>query len=552
MGIEDEIRRIAATNAVEHGGSASLKAVLSRLLGSHPELRPRVKELIPLVRRIVEEVNALPLEEQEKMAQIREKKEAKRGLEPLPGAEGGVVMRMAPNPSGPLHIGHSRMAVLNDEYVKMYGGRLILRFEDTNPTKVDPEAYDMIAEDLEWLGVEVHEKVYQSDRMELYYRVAEEMIRRGCAYATTRSQEEIRESRRRGIPLPERNAPPEENMETWRRMLEGEFGEGEAVLIVKTDLSHPNPSVRDFVAFRILEREHPRTGTKYRVFPTYNFAVAVDDHYNGVTHVLRGKDHMVNTEKQRYVYRCMGWREPVFIHYGLVRIVGVNLKTSRIREGILRGEYSGWDDVRLGTLRALRSRGIRPEAIREYWLEVGLKDVDINFSWETLYAINRKIVDPVAPRIFFVPHPKEISIRGLGEARVTIPLHPSRDLGSRTITLPAEPRILVPSRDWDGLRIGEVARLKYLANVRKVSDSAAELVSREPGDVSALRGRIWQWAPSGDSIRGRILYPDGSVEGGAFEPYATKLTEKIVQMERVGFGVLYGRGGWLEARFAHR
>ncbi len=552
MGIEEEIRRIAATNAVEHGGRAELKAVLSRLLGSHPELRPRVREILPLVRRVVEEVNAMEPEEQKKLAMARERREEEKGLEPLPGAEGGVVMRMAPNPSGPLHIGHSRMAILNDEYVKMYGGRLILRFEDTNPYRVDPEAYEMIEEDLEWLGVEVHEKVYQSDRMELYYQVAEEMIRRGCAYATTRSQEKIQESRRTGVPLPERNESPEFSLDLWRGMLRGEYGEGGAVLIVKTDLSHPNPSVRDFVAFRILETEHPRTGSRYRVYPTYNFAVAVDDHFNGITHVLRGKDHMVNTEKQRYVYRCMGWREPVFIHYGLVRIVGVNLKTSRIREGILRGEYSGWDDVRLGTLRALRSRGIRPEAIREYWKGVGLKDVDINFSWETLYAINRKMVDPSTPRIFFVPEPLEVRILGMGKTSVEVPLHPSSSLGSRTIELPPEPTVLVPSGDWGRLEVGEVARLKYLANIRKRSEKEAEFVSREPGEVSRLRGRIWQWSPADSSIPGVVLMPDGSSLEGAFEPHSRTLVGALVQMERVGFGMLYDRGRHLEARFAHR
>ena len=168
------ILKYALQNAILHNGKANYKAVMGKIMAENPSLRPRAKELIGEVKKIVEEINSLSLEEQKKeLEEIapelleRKKKEEKKELEDLPKVHGSVRMRLAPSPSGPMHIGQSRMAILNDEYVKKYGGKLFLRIEDTNPHNILPEAYDMIPEDLEWLGVKVHEIVIQSDRFEL-------------------------------------------------------------------------------------------------------------------------------------------------------------------------------------------------------------------------------------------------------------------------------------------------------------------------------------------------------------------------------------------------
>ena len=177
---EQTIRIHAAHNALQHGGEANPKSVLGKLMGEVPELRGQAKELIPKVNEIVAEINQLGIDGQrsllEKMAPelLVEKKAEQReaALPDLPNVKGEVVVRFAPGPSGPLHIGHTRAAILNDEYVKRYGGKFILRLEDTNPTKIDKAAYEMIPEDLEYLGVEVHEVVNQSDRFDLYYEYA--------------------------------------------------------------------------------------------------------------------------------------------------------------------------------------------------------------------------------------------------------------------------------------------------------------------------------------------------------------------------------------------
>ena len=174
--LREIILKYALQNAILHDGKANYKAVMGKIMAENPSLRSRAKELIPQVKRMVEEANSLNIEEQrrrlEKIAPElleRKKKEEKKELEDLPDVHGEVRMRLAPSPSGPMHLGQSRMAILNDEYVKRYGGVLFLRIEDTNPHNILPEAYDMIPEDLEWLGVKIHEIVIQSDRIPMYY-----------------------------------------------------------------------------------------------------------------------------------------------------------------------------------------------------------------------------------------------------------------------------------------------------------------------------------------------------------------------------------------------
>ncbi len=372
-------RKLALLNAANYSGKASDKAVLSKLLADHKELRPQVRDLMPLVKQAVDEVNALsPEKQQEALAAefpetlVREeKKEKERTLPPLANVKGKVVMRFAPGPSGPLHLGHTRAAILNDEYSRMCKGDLILRIEDTDPDRVLPEAYEMIREDLDWLGVRSTSTVIQSDRFPLYYDVAKRLLEMGAAYICLCAPEDWRKLKQESRPCPHRGAPPEKNLELWDMMLSHAFAPEKASLVVKTDLSHPDPAIRDFVAMRVVDTPHPRTGTKYCVYPLMNFSVTVDDHLLGLTHVLRGKDHQKNTWRQAYLFGYLKWPVPEYIHYGRISIEDAVLSKSEIDRGVKAGEYSGWDDVRLGTIKALAKRGIRPEAIRSFWVDVG-------------------------------------------------------------------------------------------------------------------------------------------------------------------------------------
>lgn len=537
--IEDTIRKYALQNAVFFKGTANPKAIVGKVLGECPDLRSRSAEIMQIADSVVSEVNAMGLDAQKAELSkidpdmmVREKKERKHDLPELPGAEKGVVMRIAPGPSGPLHIGHSRVSVLNDEYVKRYGGKLINRFEDTNPEKIDPQAYDMIPEDLDWLGVKIHETVYQSDRFNIYYDVTRQMIVSGDAYVCTCDAESWRGLKEKKKACPCRDLPPETNLERYDRLLSNGYGEGEAVAVIKTDIAHPNPAIRDFVALRIVDHPHPRTGTKYNVYPMMNLSVAIDDHLLGMTHVIRGKDHLNNTYRQEYIYGHMGWSKPQFFHYGLVNIPDAVLKTSLIGASIASGEFSGWDDVRTGTLRALKRRGILPEAIRRYWIEGGMKQIDVQFSWDTLYSMNRDLIDGISNRYFYVEDPVRLTFAGKDMVKGAAPLHPDHpERGSREYTVMDGQEIWISMNDYPSLESSGMIRLKDLCNI-----GSGDPVRYAGTDLSVLKKGIKavQWVGK-KGIPTRVLMPDGTVSEGLAEPALLDEGGREVQFERFGF-----------------
>ncbi|MDH4123911.1 MAG: glutamate--tRNA ligase, partial [Thermoplasmata archaeon] len=435
-----------------------------------------------------------------------------------------------PNPSGPLHIGHSRVAFLNDEYVKRYGGRYINRFEDTDPARVDPAAFDMILEDLKWLGVNITETHYQSDRFETYYKLARELLEKGHAYICTCKPDDWRELKRKGQACPHRDAPLEDQLLLWDKMFDGSLSPEQASLIVKTDLKDPNPALRDFPALRIEDTPHPRTGTKYRVYPLMNFSVAVDDHLLGLTHVLRGKDHLNNTYRQEYVFDYFGWPKPEYIHYGRVRITGPELSTSKMSKGIIQGNYSGWDDPQLGTIRALSRRGFEPDALREYWVRAGLNEVDVEFSWETFLSLNKEIIDPKARRYFFVNRPIPLKIQGVDHLEGKAPLHPdNKEVGFRNYSLNAPIKVFVPLADIEKTT---KFRLKDLCNIEIID----EITYYRGNDLAALKQgyKIIQWVTD-DDAQMTVLMPDGTSADGLGEKAIAEEVGNVVQLERFGF-----------------
>ncbi len=539
--IEDTIRKLALQNAVNFKGKANPKAIAGKILGSHPELRGDVAGLNEIIGGIVADVNAMAPEAQRKELEesapellVKEKKVRTYELPDLENAEKGkTVMRIAPGPSGPLHIGHTRVSVLNDEYTKRYGGKLILRFEDTNPEKIDPDAYDTIPEDLDWLGVKIDRSYIQSDRFELYYKVTKQLIEQGHAYVCTCDAEKWRSLKEQKTACPCRNLPVSEQLERYDKLMEGAPGFEDAIAVVKTDIAHPNPAIRDFVALRAVDAPHPRTGDKYRLYPMMNLSVAVDDHEMGMTHVIRGKDHLNNTLRQKYIFDYFGWKQPEYIHYGLVHIPDTVLKTSLIKESIRKGEYTGWDDVRTGTVRALARRGIRPEAIRRYWVESGIKSVDINFSWDGLYSMNRDIIDPISSRYFFVREPVRYDIEGAQEIKGKAPLLPDDpSKGFREYDLQPPFTVFITEKDSAEFAKDKKIRLKDLCNLDY--STPARFAGN---DVSGVRGgkmKAVQWV-SRSSVPCEVLMTDGSVAKGLVENALLSEKSDTVQFERFGF-----------------
>ncbi len=548
----------ALRNAVEHGG-AEEKAVLGKVLAELPELRKKVPEVLPVIREVVAEVNRLsPGEREEGLKRftfVEQRKEERRGLLELQNA-GKVVLRFAPNPSGPLHLGHCRAAILNDEYARRYKGKLILRLEDTDPARVDPGAYEMIEEDLAWLGVAIHETIVQSERLDIYYEHARRLVEMERAYVCICPPEEFQRLRVAKRACPCRAPAEEENLVRYEKMFT-EYKAGEAALRLMTSLDLPDPSMRDFPILRITDEPHPRVRGR-RVYPLMNFSVAVDDHLLGLTHVLRGKDHIANTRKQGFVYQYFGWAMPRFIHYGLMKIEGLELSTSGMARGIKEGLYEGWDDARLGTLRAMRRRGIQPGAIRKVMIDVGTKESDISFSWKNLYAYNKEFVEPMANRYFFVQEPQELLVEGCRGMEVHAPLHPDHgERGKRSLSIRARDShciVHVSKQDLEALEVGDVVRLMEAFNIElleKGSSAKAKVHSQGLEEARRLRARLIHWVPE-DHVRVRVVGPEGVSEGYGEEGLREVAQDSMIQFERFGFVRVDSRGEELVVYFAHR
>ena len=306
--LKELARKYALQNAILHDGKADKGSVIGKVIAAKPDLKSDIKEVMKVVESVVADVNTLSLEQQKKALKaeapelLEKRGERKIELPNLPNIEEEVVMRFAPGPSGPLHIGHSRAAILNDEFVKRYQGKLFIRLEDTNPVNIAPEAYDSILEFLDWLCVKYHDVVIQSNRFEIYYKHAKALLENGNAYICKCDVEDWRKAKSEMTPCPHRDLGIKSQLEMWDKMFGGAYDEHEVSFVVKTDLEHPNPAVRDFVGLRIVKAPHPRTGDKYLIYPLYNFSVAIDDHLMGMTHVLRGKDHLNNTYRQAFIF----------------------------------------------------------------------------------------------------------------------------------------------------------------------------------------------------------------------------------------------------------
>ncbi|MGC8581013.1 MAG: glutamate--tRNA ligase [Thermoplasmata archaeon] len=532
----------ALKNALDHKRKANDKAVMGKIIQEFPELKANTAIASEICKKASNKVNSLS--EIEFDAEIEkfniksmeiEHAEKKHTLPDLPGAEKGkVVMRMAPFPSGALHIGNSRMIILNDEYVKMYNGKLLLVYDDTigSEEKIPlEESYSMIEEDLKWMGVKYDHVYYKSDRMDIFYQYGEELIKKGSAYVCFCNQEELKHNREKGIECLHRNHTVEENMKFWKDMIENRFNPGQAIVRIKTSMTHPNPAFRDRVLFRIANRAHPRVGNKYTVWPLLEFSWAIDDVLLGVTHVLRGKDLWIEDEMEKYIWNILGWKGPVFIHYGMLRIAEAKLSKSKFMKEVTSGAFIGWEDPRTWSLRSLKKRGFSPESIRKFVLSFGLSLTDIEVPAENLYSENRKMIDAISPRYMYVENPVLCVIENLpGEKNIETPLSPDNPaMGKKTLY--GKNEVYIPQEDFEAHR-GEVIRLKDFVNV---------LVSQE-GNVLTFDSwenkkipRI-QWVSKGHELPCNVIYLNGSTKKGLVEEcIKDRKIDTVVQFERYGF-----------------
>jgi len=556
--IRELIEKYALQNAVKYNAAPNAGAVMGKLMGEHPELRAQAKTVSPLVKEVLSQIEKMsPGEWQKRLESIAPelieelsiRKEPAKGLPALEGAENGVVMRFAPNPNGPPTLGSARGIIVNSEYVKKYGGRFLIRFDDTDPVKKRPmpEAYGWYLEDCAWLGAVPDQVITASERIPYYYQVAEELIRCEGAYVCSCPQETFKAQKDAAVACAHRGQPAEMNLDLWKKMLSGELSEGQAVLRIKTDMAHKDPAIRDWAAFRIVATPHPLAGSKYRVWPLLDFESAVEDHLLGVTHILRGKDLMDSERRQTYLYRHLGWQYPKVVHWGRIKIHQFgSFSTSKLRRAIEAGEYTGWDDPRVPTVRAMRCRGIQAEALRKFMIDLGVGETDISISMDSIYAENRKIVDPEANRYFFVWDPVQLQIEGQAPAQARAPLHPTIDRGYREI--PAGNTVFICKSDLEGLKVGDRIRLKDFCNLELLSTdpARARFLSSEVGK----KMKIIHWAPE-NGLPVKVMGPERTDEGVGEAGIAGEL-DRVVQFERYGFVRINRLGEPIVAYFAHR
>ncbi|MEF8779905.1 MAG: glutamate--tRNA ligase, partial [Haloferacaceae archaeon] len=490
-----------------------------------------------------------------------EPEEEEATLPELPDAEEGeVVMRAAPNPNGPWHLGHARMPAVIGTYKREYDGTFICRFDDTDPEtkRPDLEAYDAILDDIEYLGFEPDRVLKASDRLETYYEYARELIDLGGAYTCDLPAEEFSELKNAGEPSPNRDKEPETVREEFEAMVDGEYSAGEMVLRVKTDIEHKNPALRDWVAFRIVETPHPREeAAGYRCWPMLDFQSGIDDHLTGVTHIIRGIDLQDSAKRQQFVYDYFGWEYPEVLHWGHVQIdeYDVKLSTSTIKELIEAGELTGWDDPRAPTLASVRRRGIRGKAIVDAMTGLGMSTSDVDLAMSTVYANNRELVDDEADRYFLVrdreaqPALKvpvwggDAGGEGGGETPAvgSPPLHPEHE-GRGRREIPVGDAVLVEADDLPDA--GERVWLKGFGCVRYQSGEGEEAARRNGSfvptgdDIAAVRKEnvpVIHWVPAAGGVDVRMRTPDGDVRGVAEPDFAGTDVDELLQFERVGF-----------------
>jgi len=544
------IRKHALANALKFNGKASPGAVISKIIAEASETKQFMKTVSFEVNEVLQEINSMKLEDIQKELETnhpemleKKEKEKREDLRELDGVDKnkGVIMRFAPSPSGPMHIGHAITGGLTSLYVKKYGGKFIMRIEDTNSDNIDMESYKLLPKDAEWIFGNVSEIWIQSERMDIYYDYVKRFIDAGACYICTCSQEDFKKYSDTMTDCPCRSLTVKENLFRWNRMLNiTGFKEGEAVLRFKSDMQHNNPAMRDFPLARINDSEHPRQGKKYRVWPLMNLSVCVDDIEAGMTHIIRAKDHADNAKRQELMYAALGIKDkfPKTYFLGRYNFEGLEISASKTRKRIEDGEFSGWDDIRLPFLQALKRRGYQPEALLKYTMLTGISPVDKTITsvefFKTLNAFNKEIIDEKSKRFFMMYDYENIMVHNAPHQNLKLKLHPNYDeYGYRELEV--ENEFLIMKSDLKELRNDELYRFMDCLNFKKIDDRF-EFDSLDYENFKGNGKKIMHFLPAYGNVDIEILMDDATTIKGVAEHSIKKLkVGEIIQFERFGF-----------------
>ncbi|KAG0155640.1 hypothetical protein PDIDSM_2813 [Penicillium digitatum] len=353
-----------------------------------------LEELCPWTTAAVESMNAVAKEKK-----VAKSKEGASYDIALKNTENGVVTRFPPEPSGYLHIGHAKAALLNDYFAhEKYNGTMLLRFDDTNPSNEKQEFEDAIVEDLALMGIKPNKMTYTSDYFDELYDYCIKIIKQGDAYADDTDKETMAAQRWDGLPSQRRDLSPEESLLRLEEMKNGTPEGLRWCIRAKISFDCPNKAMRDPVIYRCNPAVHHRTGSKWKIYPTYDFACPIVDSMEGVTHALRTIEYRDRNPQYQWMLDTMKLRNVQVWDFARMNFVRTLLSKRKLTKLVETGLVWGWDDPRFPTIRGIRRRGMTIPALREFILKQGPSKAVTNFDWGLIWATNKKYIDPIAPR----------------------------------------------------------------------------------------------------------------------------------------------------------
>jgi len=440
--------------------------------------------------------------------------------------------RFPPEPNGYMHIGHCKALITDFLTAEKYGGLCNLRFDDTNPAKEDTEYVEAIKRDIKWLGFDwTGGLYYASDYYDKCYEIAEDWIKRGLAYVDELSKEEMRQYRgtlkEPGKNSPWRDRPAEESLDLFRRMKAGEFAEGQYTLRAKIDMPSPNIVMRDPAMYRILYKEHWRTGKKWCIYPMYDFAHPIGDALEGISHSLCSLEYEIHRPLYDWVVehsQNMLPAKPRQIEFARLNLTQTVMSKRKLRALVEGNFVRGWDDPRMPTLSALRRRGYTAAAIRDFISRVGVAKADSTVDYALLEACVREDLGVNAARAMAVLNPIKVVLTNWpeGETKTLVmenhPDHP--EMGTHEITfgreiyIDADDFMEVPAKKFQRMYPGFEVRLKgaYIVkcegctkdetgNVIEIQCTVdLDSASGTPGSERKIKGKVLHWVSAADAV----------------------------------------------------
>ena len=411
--------------------------------------------------------------------------------------DGKVHTRFPPEPNGYLHIGHAKSIFLNFGIAEAYGGKCNLRFDDTNPAKEEQEYIDAIIEDVHWLGYDWEDRLfYASDYFDELYDMAVQLIREGKAYVDELSPEEMREYRgtltEPGKNSPYRDRTPEENLELFEKMKNGGFGEGQAVLRAKIDMSSGNINMRDPVMYRVLDAPHPRTGTTWKIYPMYDFAHGQSDSIEGITHSICTLEYEDHRPLYDWYLDKIEIFHPQQIEFARLNLTYTVLSKRKLIKLVQEGYVSGWDDPRMPTITGLRRRGYSPQAINDFADGIGVSKSNGIVEIQQLEYYARNDLNQTSDRVMAVIDPLKVVIENYPEGQVewveAINNPEDESAGtrevpfSRTLYIEKDDFMEDPPRKFYRLSPGREVRLRWGYFI-----TCTDVIKDEDGNIVELR-----------------------------------------------------------------